>query len=187
MRQMSIRPENRHQAHLLGLLRDGGAVSRAELGDAIALSRSKLAVELDRLTDLGLVEAAGYAASRGGRRSSIVRLASNLRFVGIDIGATSVDVAVTDGELRVLAHASEPVEVRQGPDVVLAVALDLVEKLRVDGIAPTIHGAGVGVPGPVSFKDGVPFARRSCPAGTGSRSGRCSRNGSGLRCSSTTT
>src|SRR3954454_9984759 len=155
---MSIRPENRHQALLLGLLRDMGAISRAELGDAVKLSRSQLAVDLDRLTDLRLIEDGGLAASRGGRRSGIVRLSSQLRFVGIDIGATSVDVAITDGELKVIGHASEAADVRQGPDVVLAVALELVDKLRADGIAPEIHGAGVGVPGPVSFRDGVPVA-----------------------------
>ncbi|MBO0828439.1 MAG: helix-turn-helix transcriptional regulator, partial [Streptosporangiales bacterium] len=95
---MSLRPENAHQARLLHLLRDGGPRSRAELGDAVQLSRSKLALELDRLTEIGLVESAGLAASRGGRRSSIVRVSSELRFAGIDIGATSIDVAVTNGE-----------------------------------------------------------------------------------------
>jgi glucokinase-like ROK family protein len=164
---MAIRPENRHQARLLVLLRDNGPISRAELGDAVELSRSKLAIELDRLTALGLVEPAGYAASRGGRRSGIVQLASDLRFVGIDIGATSVDVAITGGDLTVLAHTSEPVDVRQGPDLVLAVALDLVAKLRADGLAPEIHGVGVGVPGPVSFKDGVPVAPPIMPGWDG--------------------
>src|SRR3954454_21229818 len=148
---MSLRPENAHQARLLRLLRDGGPRSRAELGDAVHLSRSKLALELDRLTGIGLVESAGLAASRGGRRSSIVRVASGLRFVGIDIGATSIDVAVTNGELEVLGQASDAVDVRQGPDVVLARAIELVGKVRADGVAPIIHGAGVGVPGPVSF------------------------------------
>jgi glucokinase-like ROK family protein len=155
---MSIRPENAHQAHLLRLLRDNGPISRAELGDAVHLSRSKLAVELDRLTENGLVEGAGLAASRGGRRSSIVQLSSGLRFLGVDIGATSVDVAVTDGELRVLSQASEQVEVRRGPETVLAVVLDLIAKLRAEGFAQEVHGAGVGVPGPVSFRDGVPVA-----------------------------
>ena len=97
-----VRPDNAQQARLLRLLRDDGPRSRAELGDAVELSRSRLAVELDRLVELGLVETAGLAASRGGRRSSIVRIARNTRFLGIDIGATSIDVAVTDGELRVL-------------------------------------------------------------------------------------
>ena len=39
MRPLSARPENAHQAHLLRLLRDDGPVSRAELGEAIHLSR----------------------------------------------------------------------------------------------------------------------------------------------------
>ena len=155
---LAPRPANAHQARLLRLLRDDGPVSRAELGEAVQLSRSKLAVELDRLTEIGLVEEAGLAASRGGRRSAIVRLASGLRFLGIDIGATSVDVAVTSGELEVLGQVSEPVDVRQGPDVVLPVVLELVGKLRSEGAAFEVHGAGVGVPGPVSFRDGVPVA-----------------------------
>ena len=158
MRRVSVRPENAHQSALLRLLRDDGPISRAELGEAVHLSRSKLAVELDRLTEIGLVESQGLAASRGGRRSAIVGLAARLRFLAVDIGATSVDVAVTDGGLTVLGQVAEPIDVRDGPDAVLAVVLDLVGKLRGDGLAVDLHGAGVGVPGPVSFRDGVPVA-----------------------------
>ena len=153
-----MRPENAHQGALLRLLRDEGPISRAELGEAVHLSRSKLAVELDRLTEIGLVESQGLAASRGGRRSAIVGLTSSLRFLAVDIGATSVDVAVTDAQLTVLNQVAEPIDVRDGPDAVLAVVLDLVGKLRADGVAVDVHGAGVGVPGPVSFRDGVPVA-----------------------------
>ena len=158
MRRVSVRPENAHQAKLLRLLRDNGPISRAELGETVQLSRSKLAVELDWLIETGLVEALGLAPSRGGRRSAIVGLSSELRYLGIDIGATSVDVAVTDGRLNVLEQVSEPIDVRHGPDAVLAVVIDLVGKLRASGNAVDICGAGVGVPGPVSFRDGVPVA-----------------------------
>jgi glucokinase-like ROK family protein len=153
-----VRPDNAHQARLLRLLRDDGPRSRAELGDAVELSRSRLAVELDRLADLGLVERAGLAASRGGRRSSIVRIAQDTRFLGIDIGATSIDVAVTDGELRVLSRESEPVDVRQGPEVVIGRALEMVGKLRADGAGHGFAGAGAGVPGPVSYAEGMPVS-----------------------------
>jgi glucokinase-like ROK family protein len=158
MRRVLVGPENAHQAMLLRLLRDLGPVSRAELGEAVRLSRSKLAVELDRLTEIGLIEPRGLAASRGGRRSSIVDLASGLRYLGIDIGATSVDVALTDAHLTVLEQVSEPIDVRNGPEAVLAVVLELVGKLRAEDSALEVHGAGVGVPGPVSFRDGVPVA-----------------------------
>jgi len=134
-----VRPDNAQQARLLRLLRDDGPRSRAELGDAVELSRSRLAVELDRLVALGLVETGGLAASRGGRRSSIVRIARNARFLGIDIGATSIDVAVTDGELRVLSHESEPMDVRQGPEAVIGRALEeRVLPLLADGRAKPI-------------------------------------------------
>jgi glucokinase-like ROK family protein len=153
-----VRPENAHQARLLRLLRDDGPRSRAELGDGVELSRSKLALEIDRLVERGLVDTGGLAASRGGRRSSIVQIAGRTRFLGIDIGATSIDVAVTNGELGILSHLSEPIDIRHGPEVVLGQALDLVTKLRADDVAPGLVGAGVGVPGPVSFREGVPVS-----------------------------
>jgi glucokinase-like ROK family protein len=153
---MTTRPENVHQEQLLRLLRDEGARSRAELGDVVRLSRSKLAVEVDRLVQIGLIEPAGLAVSRGGRRSSIIRLSRRLRMVGIDIGATSIDVAVTGGDLEILGHVSMPCNVREGPDIVLERALDLLGKLRGEGLVDEIHGVGVGVPGPVSFREGMP-------------------------------
>ncbi|MEU7696374.1 ROK family transcriptional regulator [Microbispora hainanensis] len=155
MKRTTIRPENVHQAALLRLLREGGR-SRAELGDVVDLSRSKLNVELDRLIELGLAEPDGLAASRGGRRSGRVRLARDIRFAGLDIGATSIDVAVTDGELNVLGHLSEPCDIKEGPAAVLDRAIELLGKLSRDGLFSELSGAGVGVPGPVSFAEGVP-------------------------------
>jgi glucokinase-like ROK family protein len=147
-----MRPENGHQARLLQLLRDRGPQSRAELGEAVELSKSKVAIELDRLAELGFVDVVGLAASRGGRRSQMVALSSTLRFVGIDIGATSIDVAIMDGELRLLGHAAQPTDVRAGPNVVLDQVLDLVAKVRAELSGPVeeLAGVGVGVPGPVS-------------------------------------
>ncbi|MEW9532102.1 ROK family protein [Microbispora sp. NPDC049125] len=155
MKRTTSRPEDAHQAALLRLLRDGGR-SRAELADVVDLSRSKLNVELDRLVELGLAEQDGLAASRGGRRSSRVRLSPMTRFAGIDIGATSIDVAVTNGELEVLGHLSEECDIREGPAVVLDQALNLVGRLRQDGVFTELNGVGIGLPGPVSFAEGVP-------------------------------
>ncbi|MFI7052945.1 ROK family protein [Streptosporangium canum] len=157
MKRVTARPENPHQATLLRLLRER-ARSRAELGDVAELSRSRLNLELDRLVELRLVEQAGLAASRGGRRSGMVRLAATMRFAGIDVGATSVDVAVTDGGLEVLGRASEPCDVRDGPVAVLDRVTEMLAKLRGQGLFTQLHGAGIGVPGPVSFREGMPVA-----------------------------
>lgn len=140
------------QASLLRLLR-GGPRSRVELADDLGFSRPRLSVELDRLMGARLAEDAGPAASRGGRRSGMVRLARGLRFGGVDIGATSLDVAVTNGELEILGHLGEPCDVAAGPAHVLGRAVELFGKLGAD----RLHGVGIGVPGPVSFRDGTPI------------------------------
>ncbi len=167
MRRMTARPANAHQARLLRLLRDGGPRSRAELGDRVDLSRSKLAVEVDRLLETGLVVADGLAASRGGRRSHNIRLAPGLRFLGVDIGATSVDVAVTNPELEVLGHLNQPMDVREGPVAVFDQVLAMVAKLRDSGVADGFDGAGIGVPGPVRFPEGTPVAPPIMPGWDG--------------------
>ncbi|MFI0732006.1 ROK family protein [Streptomyces sp. NPDC021225] len=164
---MTARPANAHQARLLKLLRDGGPNSRAQLGDQVELSRSKLAVEVDRLLETDLVVADGLAASRGGRRSHNIRLNPGLRFLGVDIGATSVDVAVTNAELEVLGHLNQPMDVREGPVAVFEQALDMAGKLKAAGLAEGFDGAGIGVPGPVRFPEGVPVAPPIMPGWDG--------------------
>ncbi|MBX6724003.1 MAG: Lrp/AsnC family transcriptional regulator, partial [Dactylosporangium sp.] len=69
---------------LLRLLRDQGAVSRAELADRLAVPRPRLLAELERLVAAGYVAEAGLAASRGGRRSTLVELSPDLRFAAVD-------------------------------------------------------------------------------------------------------
>ncbi|HEV2779289.1 MAG TPA: ROK family transcriptional regulator [Actinophytocola sp.] len=151
------RVRSRHESRVLELLRDEGPLSRVALGERLELPRAKLAGELSRLIDSGLVEIGGPAASRGGRRSTLVHLADDLRFIAVDVGATSVAVAVTDGRCEVLANEREECDVRLGPTQVLGRVVDLAG--RVVGKAPgRLMGAGVGLPGPVSFRDGMPVA-----------------------------
>ncbi|EQD82464.1 glucokinase-like ROK family protein [Saccharopolyspora erythraea NRRL 2338] len=152
--RFALQPENPHQAKLLASLRLHGPQSAAEMAAQVGLSRSKIGQELQRLEDLGFVERAGKAESRGGRRSGLVQLSGDLRFVGVDIGATSLDVGVTNGRLDLVAHVAEDIDIRSGPDVVLRRAVELIGKLRAEGHLPRIDGVGVGVPGPVSFRDG---------------------------------
>ncbi|WP_030664130.1 ROK family transcriptional regulator [Streptomyces rimosus] len=164
---MTARPANAHQERVLKLLRDEGPRSRAELSGLIDLSRSKVAVEVDRLMSAGLLVVDGLAASRGGRRSHRIRLSPELRFLGVDIGATSVDVAVTNAELEVLGHLNEPIDVREGPVAVFEQVVVMAGKLKAAGLAESFDGAGVGIPGPVRFAEGVPVAPPIMPGWDG--------------------
>jgi glucokinase-like ROK family protein len=154
---IAARPDTVGQGKLLRLLRDEGPRSRAELGELAGMARSKLEAELVRLKQVGLVQEGGKAASRGGRRSTLVELSSFLHFGGIDLGATSIRVAIMSAELQVRAQVEEPMEIRRGPEPVLGRAGELIEKLARDqGVQLT--GVGVGVPGPVRFLDGMPVS-----------------------------
>lgn len=165
---LSGRAENPIQSKILRLVRDDGPLSRVDLAAALEVSRTTIAVEAGRLIELGLAADAGPAASRGGRRSTLVDLNEQVRFVGIDIGATSMRVAVTDGRLRVLCRAREPKsDIRQGPEPVLARALELTRKLLAEHGVQRPAGVGIGVPGPVDFHAGVPVSPPIMPGWDG--------------------
>ena len=146
------------QPRLLRLLRDVGAVSRAELADRLEVPRPRLQAELEALVASGLIREAGPAASRGGRRSTLVELSPDLRFAAVDLGATSIDVEITDGRLEPIAAYAEPADIRTGPKAILQRTSDIINKFKADGAFQRLYGIGIGVPGPVSFRDGVPVS-----------------------------
>jgi len=155
------RAESRLQAVILRAVRDEGPLSRVELASRLDVSRTTVAAEVGRLIDLGLAADAGPAESRGGRRSTLVDLDDGIRFIGIDVGATSMHVALTDGRLGILARAGDAsVSVREGggPDRVLTRAIELAQKLLQEHEVERLAGVGIGVPGPVDFHSGVPVS-----------------------------
>ncbi|MPZ25017.1 MAG: ROK family protein [Micromonosporaceae bacterium] len=153
-----MRPPGPLHLRLLRLLRDQGPVSRAQLSDALDVPRPRLVAELERLVAAGYVAEAGPAASRGGRRSTLVELSRHLRFAAVDLGATSIDVEVTDGRLEPVAAYSEPADIRSGPKAILHRVDELLAKAKIDGAYERLDAIGIGVPGPVSFRDGVPVS-----------------------------
>lgn len=165
---LSGRAETPTQSKILRLVRDEGPLSRVDLASTLEVSRTTIAAEVGRLIELGLATDAGPAASRGGRRSTLVDLNDQVRFVGVDVGATSMRVAVTDGRLGVLARASAPKsDIRQGPELVLAQALVLTRKLLAEQGVQRPAGLGIGVPGPVDFQAGVPVSPPIMPGWDG--------------------
>lgn len=165
---LSGRAETPTQSSILRHLRDDGPLSRVDLAARLAVSRTTVAAEVARLAELGLATDAGQAASRGGRRSTLVDLDDRLRFVGIDAGATSMRVAITDGRLGVLARAVQSdSDIRRGPEAVLADALTLTRKLLAEQGVDRPAGVGIGVPGPVDFHGGVPVAPPIMPGWDG--------------------
>jgi glucokinase-like ROK family protein len=145
-------------SQLLRRLRDSGALSRAELAGHLEVPRARLLSELDSLLAAGVVCEAGPAASRGGRRSTLVELNPDLRFAAVDLGARSIDVEITDGRLEPIVAHSESADIRTGPKVFLHRVSEILAKFQAEGAYQRLQAIGIGVPGPVSFRDGVPVS-----------------------------
>ena len=132
-------------------------VSRYRLAARLGYSRSKANTLVSGLLEQGVLGETGLQDSSGGRRPETLKLSPGLGVVlGVDLGATSLDVAVMRPDLGILAHHAEPADVRAGPAVVLARVRNLLRQLLEDcgAGAEQVIGIGMGVPGPVDFASG---------------------------------
>jgi glucokinase-like ROK family protein len=108
--------------------------------------------------DKGYLVEVGEGASQGGRKPRLLRINNQLGYIaGIDIGATSLDIALADVTGSILQRCSEPTGVKWAPESVFGRCSELLlELIRAQGgTSDQMLGIGVGVPGPVDFARGV--------------------------------
>lgn len=131
--------------------------SRHVLSSRLEFSKSKANGLVAGLLEQGLLEETGLQVSSGGRRAESLCLASALGvLVGVDLGATSLEVAIFKPDLTVLARHAEAADVRAGPGVVLARVRSVMHELlgQAGASAQQVIGIGMGAPGPVDFESG---------------------------------
>lgn len=134
-----------------------GGHARHALADALQFSRSKTNALAAGLIEQGLLDEVGLQHSTGGRRPETLRVHAGIGVVfGVDIGATSLDLALMRPDLSVVARHSQPVDVQAGPGPIMARLRNLMPSmLAAHGIAPEeVLSIGIGVPGPVNFTVG---------------------------------
>jgi predicted NBD/HSP70 family sugar kinase len=145
---------------LFQILRDGRPRTRSELAEQMGLARSTVTLRIEALMELGLVGFVNDAVSTGGRPSSRIALKAGSKVVlGVDIGASHLQVAVTDLTGHILQQSARSIEITQGPDVVLQAVVELGSKLLIDSgrALPDLLAIGIGVPGPVEHRTGRPI------------------------------
>jgi predicted NBD/HSP70 family sugar kinase len=156
-------------AAVLSAIRGHRQITQPVLTQHVGLKRSVVAARVAELEDAGLVVPAGMGPSTGGRAPRQVRLRAEAgTVVGVGIGATGMQVGLADLGGGVMAHVEEPIDVTDGPEVVLGRAEHLVDELLSEHpVGPDVWGVGVGVPGPVEFSSGLPVAPPIMPGWDG--------------------
>ena len=86
-----------------------------------------------------------------------------------DLGATSVDVALTTLDGRILGHRDEPARIETGPEAGLGRVEELFDQLvaTTPAVPGRLWGVGIGVPGPVEFATGRPISPPIMPGWDG--------------------
>ncbi|BAL89257.1 putative ROK-family protein [Actinoplanes missouriensis 431] len=144
-------------AAILAAVRAGAGITQPLLVERVGLGRSVVAQRVAELEAAGLVEGAGFGPSSGGRAPRRLRLCAGRGVVlGIDVGATGLIVGVADLTGRMLASRQRAIDVAAGPKAVLSLAESLAAELLEPRRIP-VWAVGVGVPGPVEFRTGLPI------------------------------
>jgi len=149
-------PSQQHR--VVDLIRIDGIHSRTDLAQRLGASRASVTGIVRELFERGILEETTEAESTGGRRAKMLDFSADFGCViGIDMGATSVDIALADFRGTFLARQHAPIDVNDGPDVVLAQVQEIALMLAQEhGVAPDeVLSIGIGVPGPVDFMKGV--------------------------------
>ena len=157
-------------AMILNEVRSGGSRSRSELVTRTGLTRGVVAQRVGELIDLGLVVENEVGPSTGGRPPRRVTFRAEAGHLLVaDLGATSIDVAVTDLDGRILGHRDEPADVSAGPERCLQRIEELFEQLTdaTRDLPGHLWGVGIGVPGPVEFRSGRPVSPPIMPGWDG--------------------
>lgn len=142
-------------------IRHARARSRSEIAVRTGLSRGIVAQRVAELIELGLVVEGSFGPSTGGRPPRHITFRADAGHILVaDLGATSIDVAVTDLDGRILGHRDEPAEIGAGPDQCLGRVDELFAELRsaTRDLPGRLWGIGIGVPGPVEFASGRPVS-----------------------------
>lgn len=142
----------------LDLVRKQGPLSRTALANLLSLSRGSVTAIVGNLVDLEVLKEVGFGDSEGGRRPTLLDANADLGYIaGIDIGATSVDLALADFRGTILQRIAEPADVRDTPEQLLdRICALITERLNTRGASEKeLVGLGIGVPGPVQFPSGL--------------------------------
>jgi glucokinase-like ROK family protein len=167
---------DRNRERVLGVLRERGRISQADIARVTGLSRTTIHTLVSELKDSGVVHEVETSAHevRGGRPAVQLMLRdSSLTAVGIDFGHSHVQVAVADIAHNVLAERRRDLDVSHDAKTALDTAARMVDEVLEEGRVDrkSVLAAGIGIPGPVDRGRGTAGSATILPGWTGVRIG----------------
>ena len=101
---------------LLALILSRQATTRPDIERVSGLSRATVALRLDELLEIGLIDETAERQPSGGRPARILKLNESFAVtLAADIGESVTRVAVTDLGPRILAEQTIAIDVASGP------------------------------------------------------------------------
>lgn len=151
-------------AAIFRIIKNIGPLSRTEIVKKTGLSKSTVSVHTKKLLEMGLIKKAeleNKSVGSVGRNRELLKFAKdNGYIIAVDLGATSLDVALCNLDAEIIEVKRREVLVNNGPKTVMAQVDQLIaELLKSNNISQKkIFGIGMGVPGPVEFSKGLPVS-----------------------------
>lgn len=148
-----------HVVSILQLIHQHPGISKPELCNQTGLMPSTVHSAVAQLLKDKLIVCQGMAASTGGRRASLYRLASDIGCVGsISIRLDRLEVGIFDLSLNPLSKEEIPLSMPEiGPETYTGQAVRAMDKCLSQTRFPRekLLGVGVSLPGPVDYETGV--------------------------------
>jgi glucokinase-like ROK family protein len=148
-------------AAIFNIIKSSGPLSRAEIVRETGLSKSTVSVHVDKLIKIGLVKEEHNARSGVGRKGLLLSFAIDSGYIiGIDLGASSLSIALCNLNAEIIDYHTEDLFVYQGPEIVMERIFHVTDQLlnKYKLVQGNILGIGMGVPGPVEFATGTPVS-----------------------------
>ncbi|MGW8400150.1 ROK family protein [Streptomyces lydicus] len=139
-------------AHVLELVANGSAASRADLVRELGLAASTVSARVQELVEAGLLTESGEGASRGGRRPRLLRVADRGAVaLAADLGSHHIRTGAVGLTGGVLDTEDLTFDLTAGPDGALDALAGQLAALagRQRAAGRTVRGVGLGFPGPV--------------------------------------
>ena len=142
---------------VLGLIREHGSISRAEIVEITGLSAPTVSRIVKGLTrEEKLVESIGIGDSSGGRPPVMLRFTGELSYIiGVDLGATTTRGVLSDLNGKFIEEIEFPTRLKEGFKVIVGDVGNLIQKLAASRRKETsarIFGVGIAVAGLVDLQ-----------------------------------